>query len=162
MSIEAEVALASETETLAEGAVEVAGTTPALAGFRNAAQLVEQGAVSVMDFGVLRIELQGAVKRLEGRFRLVGADINFGTLEVNLCLPCRILRFRSLEGSHASGKQQGQYQRERLIQKDTLLLQTEGVERVGEVGELSGQHGAEIKPDALVLNAGDDGHSSSP
>ena len=57
MSIEAEVALASETETLAEGAVEVAGTTPALAGFRNAAQLVEQGAVSVMDFGMLRIEL---------------------------------------------------------------------------------------------------------
>ena len=92
----------------------------------------------------------------------MSADVGFGALEVDLSLPCGPWGFYSLEGIHSSGKQQGQDQRERLIQKDTLLLQTEGVERVGEVGELSGQHGAEIKPDALVLNAGDDGHRGSP
>lgn len=138
VSIEAEVALASEVETLAEGALEIAGMTPALAGFWKATQLVEQGASSVVNFGVIRVELQGAVEGLEGGFGLVGADVGFGALEVDLSLPCGPLGFYSLEGIHSSGKQQGQDQRERLIQGATLILQAEGVERIGEVGEITG------------------------
>ena len=138
VSIEAEVALASEVETLAEGTLEIAGTTPALAGFWKATQLVEQGASSVVNFGVIRVELQGAVEGLEGGCGLVGADVGFCSLEVDLSLPCGPLRFYSLEGIHSSGKQQGQDQRERLIQGATLILQAEGVERVGEVGEITG------------------------
>ena len=60
---------------------------PTLAGFRKVAKLIEQCTKSMVDFGMLRIELQGMGEGLEGGFELVDADVNLGTLEVDLSFP---------------------------------------------------------------------------